>query len=103
MKWKVWIDFFLYSEYENTSCNPYLGCIVGRTSNRISNSQFTLDDVKYKLEANNGANSLHGGLNGFDKRNWRSVLENDCVKFSLSSHDGEGGYPGGMFNEFKIV
>jgi len=29
-------------------------------------------------------------------RIWRSVLENDCVKFSFSSPDGEGGYPGGI-------
>ena len=95
------ISAFFLTEYENQNCNPYLGCIVGRTSNRISNSEFTLDDVKYKLETNNGLNNLHGGHNGFDKRNWRSVLENDCVKFSLTSHDGEGGYPGDI--EVEVI
>lgn len=40
----------------------------GRYANRIKNSTFTLDGLKYKVPANenNGADTLHGGPNGWD-------------------------------------
>ena len=36
--------------------------------NRIANGKFTLNGKTYELETNNGANHLHGGSNGFDKK-----------------------------------
>ncbi|MFZ5832713.1 MAG: aldose epimerase family protein [Planctomycetota bacterium] len=78
--------------------NPYFGTTVGRYANRIAKGTFTLDGAEYKLPINNGPNSLHGGLEGFDKRVWKAEpIEGDdavAVKFSLTSPDGDQGYPG---------
>src|SRR6476620_10468528 len=51
----------------------FFGATVGRYANRIAGARFTLDGTEVQLAANNGANALHGGLEGFDIRNWRIV------------------------------
>ncbi|KAM0914089.1 hypothetical protein ACQ4PT_011782 [Festuca glaucescens] len=77
---------------------PYFGCIVGRVANRIKNGKFGLDGVEYSLPINNGPNSLHGGLKGFDKVVWDVVERKDgecpSITFQYDSKDGEEGYPG---------
>ena len=79
---------------------PYFGVIVGRYANRIANATFTLDGVKYTLAKNDGPNSLHGGINGFNKQVWEAKeFENAKgvgVAFSYLSKDGEEGYPGNL-------
>ncbi|KAI8916081.1 galactose mutarotase-like domain-containing protein [Gorgonomyces haynaldii] len=80
-------------EYKQAG-NPYFGALVGRTCNRIEKGQFTLDKT-YQLPINNGQNSLHGGIVGFDKREWTVLFkETDRVGFCLISEDGDQGYPG---------
>jgi aldose 1-epimerase len=76
--------------------HPYFGAIAGRYANRIAKGKFTLDGKEYTLAVNNGANHLHGGLKGFDKKNWSAkVLPGaNGVRFSLTSGEGEEGYPG---------
>jgi aldose 1-epimerase len=79
--------------------NPaYFGAIVGRYGNRIAKAQFNLDGHVYKLAANDGANHLHGGKQGFDKVLWSAEAikgrEGVGVAFSRTSADGEEGYPG---------
>ena len=76
----------------------YLGALIGRYGNRIGRAQFTLDGVEYKLAKNNGANTLHGGLRGFDKRVWQAIEvdrpEGPAVRLTYVSQDGEEGFPG---------
>ncbi|HWH69732.1 MAG TPA: aldose epimerase family protein [Candidatus Sulfotelmatobacter sp.] len=75
--------------------HPYFGCTVGRVANRIAKGKFTLDDTTYTLAINNGPNSLHGGVKGFDKAVWKAQPQAGAsVKFTYTSPDGEEGYPG---------
>ncbi|KAI3746024.1 hypothetical protein L6452_08439 [Arctium lappa] len=79
---------------------PYFGCIVGRVANRIKEGKFTLNGTEYSLPINNGPNSLHGGLKGFDKVVWEVVEhkqgDNPSITFKYHARDGEEGYPGDL-------
>jgi aldose 1-epimerase len=85
------------------SNNPYFGALVGRYANRIGKARFTLDGVQYKLAQNDGSNSLHGGLKGFDKVAWKAEeLQNPpALELTYLSKDGEEGYPGNL--SVKVV
>jgi len=77
--------------------SPYFGAVVGRFANRIAGARFRLNDREYLLDANDGPCSLHGGLEGFDKRIWQvqEVAEGDAVgvRLQLRSPDGDQGFP----------
>ena len=79
---------------------PYFGAIVGRYGNRIAKAQFALGGKTFKLAANNGPNSLHGGVRGFDKVLWamstRDTAQGSSVIFTRTSPDGEEGFPGNL-------
>jgi aldose 1-epimerase len=77
------------------SSSAYFGATVGRYANRIANARFVLDGRSYVLADNDGGNHLHGGRRGFDKAVWTTEEVDDRrVTFSLSSPDGDEGYPG---------
>gem|GEM_PF-467935 len=77
---------------------PYFGAIVGRYANRIAKARFALDGRTYTLAANDHANSLHGGVRGFDKLAWEAAPFNDTsqagVRLHVVSPEGDEGYPG---------
>ncbi|MDR2810127.1 MAG: galactose mutarotase [Tannerellaceae bacterium] len=86
------IEEYLHSE------EPYFGAVCGRYANRIAKGRFELDGVVYdKLPINNGPNSLHGGIKGFNSVVW-DVLQPDkhLVILTYTSPDGEEGYPGNL-------
>lgn len=73
----------------------YLGASVGRYANRIAKAAYRLDGETITLTPSQGQNQLHGGLEGFDKRRWRIVRQNEHeVLYSLDSPDGDQGFPG---------
>ncbi len=79
---------------------PYFGCICGRVCNRIGEGKFTLEGKNYSLAVNNGPNHLHGGLHGFDRRQFDAEVietkEQVGVKLTYLSPDMEEGYPGNL-------
>ncbi len=78
----------------------YYGAAIGRYGNRIKEGKFSLDGVDYQLPVNNGPNSLHGGLEGFDSKVWDAEqLDDATLVLKYTAADGEEGYPG----ELKIV
>lgn len=81
--------------------DKYFGCTIGRVANRISNGQFRLNDAEYKLAVNNGPNHLHGGLKGFDKKDFQCIEIDDQIECTAHSSHLDEGYPGNL--EVKIV
>lgn len=77
---------------------PYFGALIGRYGNRIGKAGFTLNRTEFRLAANDGANSLHGGLKGFDKVVWDADSTGTGATLTLRymSRDGEEGYPGNL-------
>jgi aldose 1-epimerase len=80
--------------------DAYFGATVGRYANRIAGARFSLDGKTYRLAANNGANHLHGGIEGFSRRVWKSEPfergGSAGIRFELESPDGDEGYPGDL-------
>jgi len=80
--------------------DPHFGSIIGRYANRIANGKFTLDGVEYTLPKNNGPNTLHGGVKGFDKVLWQAEPSESKQSVALvlryTSKNGEEGFPGNL-------
>jgi aldose 1-epimerase len=75
--------------------SPYFGAVCGRCANRIGGAAFEIDGERHPLAANEGANQLHGGPNGWSRRIWRiDQASDDRVSFDLVDPHGEQGYPG---------
>lgn len=71
------------------------GATVGRLANRVGGAAFTLDGVAHRLAPSEGVNQLHGGPEGFDSRHWEVTgASAEQVTLSLTSPDGDQGYPG---------
>lgn len=73
----------------------YFNAICGRVANRIKNGRFTLDGREYQLPVNNGTNSLHGGVEGFNAKQWEVTAQSPFeITLHYRAKDGEEGYPG---------
>jgi aldose 1-epimerase len=91
------------SYYEVDRQHPHFGGVPGRYANRIKNSSFVIDGETYNIAPNEnptaeaplGADTLHGGPDGWDWRNWTVVAHTtDSITFSLTDPDGKEGFPG---------
>ena len=76
----------------------YYGSTVGRFANKITGGKFVIDGNEHTLAQNCCGHALHGGVQGFDQKNWTAeefaFSEASGVKFSLISSHGDEGYPG---------
>ena len=91
---EIVLGFETLDEYVH---NPrYFGALIGRHANRIARGRFSLNGVEYQLPCNNGANHLHGGFKGFDKRVWDVTESENSLHLTYFSKDGEEGYPGNV-------
>lgn len=82
-----------------TNRRHHFGATVGRYANRIARGCFELDGVSYELPRNDGQNSLHGGLAGFDRQVWQVAAASTAagsarIVYRYTSRNGEMGYPG---------
>ena len=75
----------------------YFGALIGRYGNRIAHGEFKLDGKTYNIPKNDGANSLHGGAKGFNKKVWTakdvSGAAGQALELTYLSKDGEEGFP----------
>jgi aldose 1-epimerase len=86
-----------YADVEALAADTgFVGAMVGRCANRIGGARFRLDGRDHVLSANEaGRTTLHGGADGFARRNWRIEAASDtAVELSLISQDGDQGFPG---------
>ena len=78
--------------------HPYFGSTVGRFCNRIGEGTFTIDGTEHQVTRNQGKHHIHGGEVNFSRQWWsaESYQAEDAVgvRFSLTSPDGEEGFPG---------
>lgn len=89
-----------FSRLEDYLTNlPFFGCIAGRFANRIAGGQFELDGETFPLAVNERGNTLHGGMQGFNRFVWDPTVLDDgrlSVAFHRVSPDGEEGFPGAL-------
>jgi aldose 1-epimerase len=93
------LDGYVNAAYQKAM--PYFGALIGRYGNRIGGGKFSLDGQEFNVITNNGANCLHGGPQGFDKRVWTvedAKIGEHGPKLELTylSKDGEEGFPGNL-------
>lgn len=88
--------------FESGKPERFLGCVIGRYGNRINHASFTLDGVRYELEANELLDGepvqCHGASQGFDRFMWGGEVLREEGRVGVSFHrvspDGESGFPG---------
>lgn len=81
------------SDYEG---NATFSKIVGRFAGRIAGGGFTLDGKRHELVTRPDGLSVHGGPRGFGSRLWASSPADCGVDLSLTSPDGDNGFPGNL-------
>ncbi|PTB59412.1 hypothetical protein M431DRAFT_491018 [Trichoderma harzianum CBS 226.95] len=83
--------------------HPHFGGVPGRYANRIKNSTFVIDGKTYHTPPNenptkaapSGSDTLHGGPDGWDWRNFTvSAHTATSITFSIVDPDGKEGFPG---------
>ena len=79
---------------EYVAQTAHFGGLIGRYANRIAHGSFQLDGRTYTTPKNNGDNTLHGGIRGFDKVVWAAKEITDGIELTYVSKDGEEGFPG---------
>ena len=75
--------------------NFYLNPVIGRCANRIAQGRFEIDGETFRVSTNEGSNTLHGGVQGWNRAEWRVVeAGDDRARLAHTSEDGDMGFPG---------
>ncbi|MEM7698056.1 MAG: aldose epimerase family protein [Verrucomicrobiota bacterium] len=88
-----------YATLEEALAGGVFGSVIGRYANRIR-AGFEIDEVRYELHTRSPETQvhIHGGKNGFHRQLWKGEAGlkggNAWASFSLTSPDGQEGYPG---------
>lgn len=80
--------------------NIYHGKTVGRVANRIKGNEIKIGDEIYKLQNNEGENTLHGGINGISTKQFKykiNVLDSSIkVEYTYIDRETTPGFPGNL-------
>ncbi|QFU21250.1 galactose mutarotase [Shewanella eurypsychrophilus] len=74
--------------------DAHLGAIAGRYANRVANGKMSFEGQAYQLDINQSGNCLHGGTEGFNRKQWHMGQLPDGIRLNLISPDGDMGFPG---------
>lgn len=78
---------------------PYMvGKTVGRVAGRIGRAAFDLAGQHYQLRPNNGRQLLHGGVHGFQSRNFQGRFDpaGNTVTLTTTVAADDDGFPGDL-------
>ncbi|KAI5458804.1 aldose-1-epimerase [Mariannaea sp. PMI_226] len=92
--------------YKKDKQHPHFGGVPGRYANRIKNSTFVIDGKTYHVtpNENNGADTLHGGPDGWDWRDFDVVsYTKNSITFSITDPSGKEGFPGEVVSHITYV
>ncbi|XP_019699819.1 aldose 1-epimerase [Harpegnathos saltator] len=107
-----------FDDMEGYLKDRYMGSIIGRVANRISDGLMSLNNVIYPLSINDetGKDHFNGGVVAFDNVNWQSQIVNNRVVgscffyiiffdevMSHLSRDSREGYPGDLLTQVKYT
>jgi aldose 1-epimerase len=90
------------SYYSTGPWHPHLNGVPGRYANRIRNGTFSIDGNTHHtdLNDNGGLDTLHGGGDGWDYRNWTVAAHtSSSITFTLEDPAGKEGFPGAVSAE----
>lgn len=85
-------------ELTRGDASAYAGALIGRFAGRIAGASYTIAGNRFKLSANDGDKSLHGGKTGFDKVLWdvTELVPHRSYRLTHFSPDGTEGHPGNL-------
>ena len=94
----VALGFKTFADWQAHVADTDFGSPIGRYANRIAGARFPLDGRTVQMTPNEGANLLHSGPSGYNRRFWQ-VTTFDRGKTSgavlhLVSPAGDQGFPG---------
>ncbi|MEO1102592.1 MAG: aldose epimerase family protein [Pseudomonadota bacterium] len=91
-----------FDEFAPYAVNPKaFGIIAGRIANRVREGRFPLDGQEVQLDINMPPDHIHGGTKGLGKQVWQMESDGRTARLTLTSPDGEMGFPGAV--EFTVI
>ncbi|KAH6659191.1 galactose mutarotase-like domain-containing protein [Truncatella angustata] len=81
----VVLGYDVLDYYAKDPGHPVYNSIPGRYVNRIGHGQYSIDNVTYHTELNDGNNTLHSGTNNWSYRTWSVTQASETsITFSIS-------------------
>lgn len=82
----------------------HVGHTIGPVGGRLSKVAYQLDGTSFTLTPNDGPNSLHSGINGFDRVNWQASVTQDAHQAAVHfTHTFVTEFPGELQAEMTYT